>query len=232
MNALRFFKNSLVPSGQFPRTILAGPLKGIRMDLDLRTQSQIYVGLFERELHSWLAYLCRGIRTSVDVGAAHGEYTLYALKRTSAEQVISFEPDERLVTKLMLNLRLNGLDKTARWQLYTKYLSDVEGSHSVGASTLADKVLPPCLIKMDIDGGEAAVLHAAKRLLSLPRTRWLIETHSHGLERECISILKSFRYSTTIVPNAWWRAVIPEQRGSEQNRWLVAIQEQSDLPSV
>lgn len=223
MNPLRVVKNALVPSGSRPRTILAGPFRGIRMDLDLRTESQILVGLFERELHPWLTRLAKGIRSAVDIGAAHGEYTLYALRNTSAEQVVSFEPDPRLLKQFHRNLELNGLDRDPRLQLHTKFLSDKEGPDSMDASILAGTLLSPCLIKMDIDGGEAIVLRAAsKRLLLAPGMRWIVETHSKELEAECIAIFQSLGYSTTIVPNARWRALIPEQRFREHNRWLIA----------
>jgi hypothetical protein len=50
----------------------------------------------------------------------------------------------------------------------------------------------------------------------------LIETHSPALEQECVAILRREGFATRIVPTAWWRGVLPEQRGLEQNRWLVA----------
>ena len=59
---------------------------------------------------------------------------------------------------------------------------------------------------MDIDGGEVGVLRAAaKRLLGVPGLRWIIETHSLELERECVSILGiTAGYSMTIIQKAWW----------------------------
>ncbi len=58
---LRLIKNSVVPSGRKPRVILTGAFKGIRLDLDLRSNSQMYAGFFERELYSYLGRLSRGI---------------------------------------------------------------------------------------------------------------------------------------------------------------------------
>jgi len=155
--------------------------------------------------------------------ASNGEYALYALKKTDAERVISFEPDQKLLTKLQRNLQLNGLEADPGLELYAKYLSDKEGSDSVDASFLADRILTPCLIEMDIDGEETAVLHAAaKGFLSKPGSPRLVETQSKALEAEWISILNSASYPTAIVANSWWRALIREQSVDEQNRWLVA----------
>src|SRR5438105_4735401 len=111
---LRRLKNFVVPAGYRERTICAGPLKGIRMHIDLRTQSQLYAGLFERELHPWMVRFSKGIRSAVDIGAAYGEYTLFALLKTEAARVMSFEPDEQVIGHLHLNLHSNGLDNCTK----------------------------------------------------------------------------------------------------------------------
>ena len=84
-------------------------------------------------------------------------------------------------------------------------------------------------MKMDIDGGEAAVLNAAASsgFLQMRPLRWIIETHSVSLEELCVSILESNGYRARIIPNAWWRTVVPELRVSEQNRWLAAVNDGS-----
>ena len=222
MTFLRTIKNAVVPAGARPRTVQAGAFRGIRLNLDLRSESQFYVGLMERELYPWLQRLSRGARIAVDVGAAHGEYTLYFLMKTAAERVFSFEPDPLMVERLLVNLRLNGLEGNRRLELCTKFLRSEEGPDQVTPAWLAERILGPCLIKIDIDGPEAELLRSAAALLTLPDVRWLIETHSVALENECIAILESFGYAVTIVRNAWWRAIVPELRPLEHNRWLVA----------
>jgi len=190
------------------------------MHLDLKTQSQVWLGLFERELYPWVRRLSRGIRTLVDVGAAHGEYALYGLTKTSADRVLAFEPDPAMCANLEKNLASNPIDR-ARLKFYQAYLAGTD-VNAVPAECLAALVAPPCLVKMDIDGGETEVLRNAGPLLALPDLRWIIETHSIELERECLTILSTHGFHTKIVPNAWWRRVVPEQRVSPHNRWLVA----------
>ena len=221
MSLLRTIK-VVLPVGRRPRTILFGPFRGVRLTLELQTQSQIYLGLFERETFPWLRRLSRGIRSAVDIGAAYGEFTLYFLMKTGAERVISFEPNPELIETLRGNVRLNGLEGTSRLELCPKFLGGAGGPDHATPAWLATRVLTPCLLKMDIDGGEAEVLRSAAELLSLADVRWLVETHSLDLEKECVAILESFGYSVTIVRNAWWRAIIPEQRPIPHNRWLVA----------
>jgi hypothetical protein len=75
---------------------------------------------------------------------------------------------------------------------------------------------------MDVDGAEAEILKGASLLNGLGGVRWLIETHSRDLERECVEQLKAAGFETRIIRNAWWRVLIPELRPVEQNRWLAA----------
>jgi hypothetical protein len=221
---LRVLKNKLVPEGVAPRTILTGAFRGIRMELNLRTDSQLYVGLFERELYPVLKRLSRGIQSAVDIGAANGEYTLYILMKTGMKRLIAFEPDLSFTDRLHRNMGLNGLKASPRFELHTKFLGPEERPDTIAADTLSEWITAPCLIKMDIEGGELAVLRASKNLLAVPGLRWLIEVHSKAIRQECISILESCGYTATYIPQARWRVLLPELRGTEVG-WLVATKE-------
>lgn len=219
---LSSIKQLVVPQGEAPRTIKTGPFRGLRMNLSLTTQSQIYAGLFEREVYAQLRRLSEGLKTAVDIGAACGEYTLYFLARTTARRIFAFEPSAEGRARLKENLSLNSLGNDSRLELSARFVTSADNEESCSLDALLPSVELPCLIKMDIDGGEVAVLEGAKEVMRLPRVRWLIETHSPWLESRCISLLELNGYETRIIRNAWWRWVIPEQRPIEQNRWLVA----------
>jgi predicted RNA methylase len=222
MRALSRLKNVVVRAGRKPRRIAFGPFKGITMALSLHHQSQIYLGLFEREVHTWLQRLTRGIRTAIDIGAASGEYTLFFLTRTDAERVWAFEPDPESLPLLKESLKLNSLEQTSRLEVSTAMVGDCDGAGKATLDSLAGSIKLPCFIKMDVDGAEAEILRGAAKLNALDGVRWLIETHSKSLERECIEKLKEAGFETRIIRNAWWRVVIPELRPIEQNRWLAA----------
>lgn len=209
-------KMYIVPKGSKPRRILSGPFKGIQMCLSLEHQSQVLAGLFEREAYPWLERLSDGIVTAIDIGAAHGEYTLFFLLRTAAQKVYAFEPDSAILPVLRHNLELNGAARSERLEVIGKPVNE-----EMTLDSFAKCIRTPCLIKMDVDGHEAAILNGAKKLNSVPGVRWLIETHSKDLELACIDKLKLVGFKTQVVPNAWWRVILPEQRVSEQNRWLV-----------
>jgi hypothetical protein len=192
------------------------------MELSLHHQSQIYLGLFEREVHTWLERLSRGIHTAIDIGAASGEYTLFFLTRTNAEKVLAFEPDAESLPLLQENLRLNSLGKSGRLEVSAAMVGESDGEEKVTLDSLAGSMKLPCFIKMDVDGAEAEILRGAAKLNAREGVRWLIETHSKSLERECIENLRAAGFETRIIRNAWWRVVIPELRPIEQNRWLAA----------
>jgi hypothetical protein len=219
---LSFVKQKFVSNEWGPRTIVAGPFRGIRMNLNLAHQTQLYLGLFERETHPWLKRLSKGITTGIDIGAADGEYTLFLLKHTRASKIYSFEPDPIMMSRLNSNLRLNHELELEHLQMSTRFVGRSSSGDIVCLDSLAEDIRCPCLIKMDVDGAEAEILAGAGAIKAMPDIRWLIETHSEKLERSCVKSLQSAGFKTEIIRNAWWRAIMPEQRPIPHNRWLVA----------
>jgi hypothetical protein len=222
MRLISNLKNLCMPAARKPRKILAGPFRGIVMGLSLRTQSQFYAGLFERETHPWLSRLSQDTATAIDIGVAHGEHTIYFLTRTKAAKVFAFEPDASCLPFLRENLALNGVAQSERLQLSTRFVGASDTAQQIRLDSLAESVHAPCIVKMDVDGAEEQILNGANAFNTLPGVRWLIETHSKELETACERILAAAGFETRIIPNAWWRAFLPEQRPSDHNRWLAA----------
>jgi hypothetical protein len=226
MRLLSRIKNSLIRGGKRPRKIVLGPLSGIVMRLDLQSDTQLCLGLFEKETHRDLIRLSRNLSSAIDVGAAPGEYALYFLMKTSASRIYLFEPDELRTPMLRDNLSLNGLDASERLVWSRQMVGETSGEGKIALDSLIPELRDPCLIKVDVDGGEAEILRGAAQLNKRYDVRWIIETHSESLEAECIGILREAGLRTRIIRNAWWRAILPEQRpGRNQNRWLAAWSE-------
>jgi hypothetical protein len=230
MRLISALKQTLLPPEPKPRRILAGPFKDIVMNLSLQSQAQIYFGLFEAETHPWLTRLSKGISTAIDIGVAHGEHTIYFLKKTKAAKVLAFEPDSSSLPLLKQNLRWNGLDDCGRLEIYNKFVGVSDTEREIRLDSLVASARGPCLVKMDVDGAEEQILKGATAFNVLPNVRWLIETHSKDLEIASVAMLKSAGFQTRIIPNAWWRVILPEQRPIEQNRWLAAWK--GDPPSL
>jgi len=199
-----------------------GLYKGIKMEIDFSNQLQLYLGLWEAETHPWLKKFSEGIKTAIDIGAACGEQTAYFIKKTGAKNVYAFEPSIELCEQIRKIILLNNCDKKKRIVINQKFIMSKDSGSEVTLDSLLNQIILPCFVKIDIDGGELNALLGARRLLDLPSIRWLIETHSYQLERDCIKILSEHGYMTKIIHNAWWRIFIPEQRPSKMNRWLVA----------
>lgn len=217
-------KQLIVRPGKRPREIKGGLIRGLHMHLDLASQTQRWLGLDERELYRWFERVPQRIRTACDIGASEGMYTLYFLARTPAERVFAFEPSAEAREILESNLEINGLAGDPRLVLSAKFVGKRKDNPNwISLDQALSSASPPCLIKMDIDGGEVGVLQSAPKVLEKLRPFWIIETHSLELERVCTEILDGAGYRAIIVPNAWWRCVLPELRPIPHNRWLVGL---------
>jgi hypothetical protein len=211
-------KRLLFEPGRRLRRLRGGLAKGMLMELDLAHQSQRYWGFDERELLDTFRRLIPACRSLIDIGANDGYYTLAFLK-SSAQRVIACEPNPAK-EQLLANIRANGYDTDARFRLEHRPVGLDEGY--VSLTELVKDLPAPIFIKVDIDGGETKLLESAEGCERLMDLRWLIETHSSELEKECINWLEARGYRTQIIPNAPWRILLPESRIVEQNRWLVA----------
>lgn len=167
------------------------------------------------------------IRSAIDVGAGVGEHSLYFLKKTPARKVYGIEPAPANQTRIYSLLNANDPNLTSRYSLSNKYVASKSTADCMALDDLVPDLQMPCMVKMDIDGGEVSALQGASKLLLCSDVRWLIETHSFQLEKECINLFLEAGYSTKIIYNAWWRVFIPELRPGEINRWLVAYRKQN-----
>jgi hypothetical protein len=191
------------------------------MEIDFDYQTQLFLGLHEREVQKWLASRSARYQSAADIGAGEGEYTLYFLKKTQARRVWAFEPLIESREILERNLALNGFEHEERLTLSTQFVG-VDPDGQISLDSLASQMPLPCLIKVDVDGGEADILRSATTFLRQAGVDWLIETHSRDLEEVCRAILSAAGYEVRVISNAWWRFLLPENRPIPHNRWLVA----------
>lgn len=161
-----------------------------------------------------------------DVGSCVGLYSLHAAMLGA--KVIAFEPDPAYRKRLMRNIKINRLEKDVKvldWAVsdqngaVTLYTDGVDGNspslREVGSrnsvtvqmktidSTLADEeILPPDIIKLDIEGAEALALKGMANLLaSSAAPRFLfVEFHPDFLPQfnssleECKYFIEQFGY--------------------------------------
>ncbi|MEQ1948425.1 MAG: FkbM family methyltransferase [Bryobacteraceae bacterium] len=190
------------------------------MSLDLQSETQLWLGTFEREIGSWLRQFAAGAEIGIDVGAGHGEYTLFLLTKTQASRIWAFEPDEATVALLRQNLALNGQGDSERLTIVPRPAGC--GANEVALNSLDIPADRSCFVKIDVEGFESSVLRSAQNLLRGSDVRFIIETHSADQERECLEILRGAKFHTRIADQGWWRMLVPENRPIVHNRWLMA----------
>ena len=162
-----------------------------------------------------LRYLRAGMNV-MDIGANAGFYTLGFSRAVGASgQVWAFEPFASNVESLLGHVLLNKLTNTVVVQAavsnrvgtsgFLRHASNAMGRLADSSEYLVPTVtvdilrrehsIPvPDLIKIDVEGGEAAVLNGAFDTLSLKRTIVFLALHGPTPERDCLEIFQKLGY--------------------------------------
>lgn len=212
----------LGPPGLRPRRISWGLLRGATFKIDTTSGSLRLLGLAEAEIAGWTRRLTARAGIAVDVGANDGWYTTYFALQPSIQRVYSFEPDGCLGELSGQNLSLNGPDAERKAVISSKFAGAIDDAKTCRLDTALADESQPIVIKIDVEGGELDVLRGAQRTLRRLPCGLVIETHSANLERDCEALLQGLGYHTRTVKNGWYRAIVPERRAIQHNRWLVA----------
>jgi precorrin-6B methylase 2 len=212
-------KKIVVPSGSRPRTIPFGLFKGLRLNIDLTSQTQFYLGLYEFETHPYIKEAFKRSNWLIDAGAGVGE--LCILFRKNLCRAIAIEPDEACLSLMRSNLALNGLSDSDV-EIVPKYVGTASNHHHIRLDDIHVDRSGAGFIKIDIEGSEMDALEGAVSLLGEANVSLLVEVHTRELELRCIEFFEQHRYSSMVVTNSRWRCVIPELRPSTHNRWIWA----------
>jgi methyltransferase FkbM-like protein len=218
-------KNAVGLRGVKEREILAGPARGVRMELDFSGQTPKYLGMFEWELHSFYRAVLPHSRLIFDVGGAEG-YTALLYAANSPGRVISFEPNPSEVELLQANIARNP-ELSDRIEI-REIAVGRDGDSGATIDKVAEEIGFPDFIKVDVDGWELDVLAGAEGTLREKRPHLVVETHTRRLEDQCGALLVECGYRPIIKHN---REIWRETRGgSPHNRWLLA--EGAPAPAV
>lgn len=203
-----------VPTG-LPLPVLRGPLRGRWWLAGAGAGSGKGLGLLfrateEREMRALARLAPRG-GVAFDLGANVGMYSL--LLARSCARVFAFEPMPRNLHFLVRTLASNGADNVT---VVPCAVSDHLGLDAISeGASCAEAALDPCgtqptltvscdqfaerfgvepaLLKVDVEGAEAAVLRGASRIL---RTHpvVLLSTHGPAAEAECRELMRAAGY--------------------------------------
>jgi hypothetical protein len=219
---LSTIKLALVKAGRKPRHVRWGLYSGLTLHLDLASETQIYLGLWEQETYRFIRSALSSCRWFIDVGAGKGELSILLATQPNVAKVIACEPVASEVEILRMNLKLNASILKAPIEIVPNCVGTESLANAIPLEHLGVDYTFPGLIKIDVDGAEMDVLRSGLGFLKGGAATLLVETHSKALERECIAFLEEHDYQCRIIPNSWWRLIVPEQRAIEHNRWLWA----------
>ena len=225
-DGIRTILTRAAPDEIVPVKIAAGPLAGIRLELDLRTEKDLWLGTYEPALLEAIEHFVRPDLTVYDVGANIGYVSLALAKAVGPlGQVVAFEPLPGNLVRLRANMDLNpegsrvqvvGAAVGARaaeaafmvhksgymgkLQAAKGRQAEYEGSIPVEVIALDEWIedhrqAPPGLIKIDVEGGEAAVLEGLTATLHSHPPTILIELHGPEATSEVQNILASAGYA-------------------------------------
>jgi len=213
--SFRHVKSMILSDEKRPMTIRIGLFRGIKVIGIPRDNVQLQLGLWEHETYSYIRRAAAAARWVIDIGAGNGELSIFFKLRTAAGPIIAIEPWN--IDHLQENIDLNGVSGITALGQFLGLGPD---------RTMLDALPVPRreqgFIKLDADFSELGILQSGERLLVESKPLLLVETHSAALERDCSAYLARLGYCVEIIPNAWWRTIVPEQRPIDHNRWLWA----------
>jgi FkbM family methyltransferase len=179
--------------------VLGGALRGARLFVDLASEKYYWLGTHEPRVQALLQREMRAGDVAWDIGAHIGFFTVLMARRAGPDgRVYAFEPVDRNAVRLEENVEANALHNVV---ICPAAVGDTNGfvSFSDGATSLEGRIdetggmrvecvtidsaveagcLPPTLMKVDVEGAEAAVIRGAAATIATYGPRMLIEIHS------------------------------------------------------
>jgi FkbM family methyltransferase len=195
--------------------ILQGKLRGYRWVVGSSTHG-CWLGSYEHAKRRLFEQIVKPGDVVYDVGANVGFYSLLASELVSTSgRVFAFEPVPRNIDLLKRHIQINKRENvciiecvvgdsigTARFVLGDDYSTgSIASSGSLLVQTLTldslvnqETILPPNVVKIDVEGAELEVLTGAQGILEHRRCSIFLSTHGQDIHQECCKRLQMFGY--------------------------------------
>jgi len=207
-SALKNFSRTAIPSDALVwKSIRSGPGKGLWIHLNPRYEMQYLEGDYEAPVEQVLLPNLRPGTVFYDVGAHIGVFSLIAARNLGVQgSVFAFEPDPSNVRRIKEHVARNRLDAIRiipkavsstdgrlRFQrasfhssmnrgVLVEDASIAEGAtievESITLDAVAREHALPSLIKIDVEGSEAAVLQGSEGIFRSAKPRLVCEIHN------------------------------------------------------
>jgi Methyltransferase FkbM domain len=213
----------LLPNHSTVMTVWRGPFRGARIVANPRASLRKLLGIYEHELNAWLAAALPRIGRLIDVGANDGYFSFggaAAMRRAGrSAEIICFEPQ----TQHFAELR-RAMDAQPEPRPELRLIAAMVGEHEDANTTTLDALAVAdrdnTLIKIDVEGGELAVIAGARSWLR-PSNLFLIEVHESSYIEPLMKTFASHGLTLRQIDQRPLPILGREQRDVD-NRWLVS----------
>lgn len=181
------------------------------------------LGIYERELNTWIERALHRVNRVVDVGANDGYFTFgsaAAFKRFGREaEIIAFEPDDRQVEKLRVS-RKTQETRDIRFQIIPSFVGATESQGVTTLDALSVSERSDTLLKIDVEGAELEVIKGADAW-KCPSNLFLIEVHNEKFLTDIVHDFAVHGHKLIRIDQSPHPVLGPEKR-AKQNWWLVS----------
>ena len=196
------------------RNLRSGPLEGRKWKAS--SGIRFIKGTYEPKNVQAIQNTVQENDIAYDVGAHVGYFAVLMGDLVgSAGKVIAFEPRGLNLGYLQKHVSVNNCqniqivskalgDHSGHAKLETRtgsgtgYVSDT-GDEDIEITSIDELVEsgalpPPTFLKIDVEGGEMAVLRGAQKVIASQRPRMILATHGDEIDAECRALLREWNY--------------------------------------
>ena len=200
--------------------IICGPLRGVKWVIHSGVLSY-WLGVYEKKVQREFKRFIKEGDVVFDIGAHVGFYTLLASRLVGSKgKVFAFEPNPKNIYYLERHVKINSCHNVTiveaavsniegQKDFYESESSVVGGLCPLGFSPVAktsvsvialdlelgrNKILPPRILKIDVEGEEYRVLKGAEYILKTHFPTIILSLHGKELAISCIKLLRSLGY--------------------------------------
>ena len=227
-SAQRWLVNNHLSNVPFVHRVDAGPAKGMHFEIVLPEDKGIWTGAYETDFSRYVSESVEAGMIGYDIGAWHGFFSGVMLAQ-GASGVVMFEPLPTNISKLEKFIALNAefnieLQRVAlgseRKEMMlvqpagssmakladSPFQADRVSEEQIEVQVVtldeivqSEQILPPDIIKIDIEGAEFMMLQGAVDTISEYKPVILGEIHSKELMESVDQVLKHHAYSIEIL---------------------------------
>lgn len=228
----------------FVHTIDAGPAAGLRFDISLPADKPIWAGTYESKFATAITKNMKPGDVCYDIGGHRG-YMSGVMAFAGAAKIFVFEPlpanqcalrrlcnlnpqlpiaiiaaalgniDESALLKVMPDSSMGKLTNSSFQPNATAVEEIPVAVRRIDSLVEKGEVLPPDVLKVDVEGSEVDVIAGALQTCQKSRPKIFLEVHGSALEETCSQMLSQLGYEI--------RRIESEIASDESTRHLVCL---------